>query len=336
MEQLVQQAIGDILVTGKLKKEHVAIDCGHIPVRKNEQHIHFGDHNGNPTETQLMTLDAGIFLFQKMKELSRSPKLSICFADTTKFIQDISLRKQLSELCEKGEILELLPSAYQEKIEQAKIQRKDLVFSLQTKNSNKFSVVLKKSRMFAKKKGSEKFFSKYGGILLSDTERDTLGFANPFLLSPEHESQLLKGDWWLDSDYEPHPQDLLIAPLLRLKRLGIVKLFSKSKGILCPATYAGLLLNFDNTYDHIAIYARQDDEFVAEKVLRGYVAALALVPEFNRSCISIALPNSVTGLEVAHLSREVLHEVPLVDNYAKFLHVVDQHLRIANQYNFYA
>ncbi|WP_141689810.1 hypothetical protein [Aeromonas sp. EERV15] len=81
-------------------------------------------------------------------------------------------------------------------------------------------------------------------------------------------------------------------PLIRLKKNPIINLYESGGKVLCPATYSGLLSHFDNNVDHIAIYARGDDDFIGEKIIRGVIASNILSDEFSRNCVEIIISKS--------------------------------------------
>lgn len=294
-----------------IAKNKVIIDCGHLPIHHGGNGFHFGSHGDGPSATQKITLDLGLFLYAEFKKQQKSPYLSICLTDTTKYVGDPKIRELIMEHIRNKAYEQILPSEYIEKIQEAGIERDDIHITLQTKNSNKFSNVIKKTKNTIRKYEGrhDEIAKEMNAVFLEDHEEMTFGFTNQFLLDRTKEHELFSGDWWLDETVELQNEEIVMAPAARLKKLGIIKLFSKANGILCPATYGGLLLNFDNTtHDHIAIYARNDDEFIGEKIMRGIIATSILTDNFDSNCIEITIPHQTDGLEISYLSKNLMQE----------------------------
>ena len=294
-----------------IAKHKVVVDCGHLPIHHGGDGFHFGANGDGPSATQIITLDLGLFLYSELKKQQKDPLLSICLTDTTKYVGDPKVREQIMEHILGKEYDQILPHEYIEKIEKADINRDDIHITLQTKNSNKFSNVIKKTKNTIRKFNGkhEEIAEAMNAIFLEDHDEITFGFTNQFLLDRTKEHAIFSGDWWLDETVELQKEEILMAPAARLKKLGIIKLFSKANGIHCPATYGGLLLNFDNTvHDHIAIYARSDDEFIGDKIMRGIIATSMLSENFESRCIEITIPHQADDLEISYLSKNLMQE----------------------------
>lgn len=286
--------------------EQVIVDCGHASVRS-ERGQFFVGRDGSPTATEKLSLQLGIRVVQMLRSSGREAHLSICFSDTTRQLQESDRRIELKNRIDNGTIQEILPESYLGMLKQAGIAPESCRYSLQTRNSNRFSKALKVLKCEIRKPEAtvESIFRRYGALFLNDAENDLFGFTTPFLLNPETEIQALGGSWWLNDQFEPTDRELVKAPFLRLKQMKVVNLYSRSAGILCPATYGGLLLSFEEHYDHISIYSRADDPFIGEKVLRGVLAAQVVSPGFNRTCMQITLPETGTVPEVSLVQNNV-------------------------------
>lgn len=296
-----------------ISKDNVIVDCGHLPIHHGGggDGFHFGANGDGPSVSQKITLDLGLFLYKELKKQQKHPHISICLTDTTKYVGDPKIREEIMAHIQNKNHAAILPPEYLEKIQEAGIPLENLYITLQTKNSNKFSSVIKKTKNTIRKfEGRHDEIAKeMNTIFLEDHEEVTFGFTNQFLLDRSKEHEIFSGDWWLDETVELQKEEIIMAPAARLKRLGIIKLFSKANGILCPATYGGLLLNFDNTmYDHIAIYARHDDEFIGEKIMRGIIATSMLTENFESNCIEITIPEHTDELEISYLSKHIIQD----------------------------
>lgn len=142
---------------------------------------------------------------------------------------------------------------------------------------------------------------------MTSGNNDIFSLSTPFLANTNIEDQYFQGDWWKDEDNKIKDSVLSTLPFIRLKKNPIINLYESGGKVLCPATYSGLLSHFDNNVDHIAIYARGDDEFIGEKIIRGVIASNILSDEFSRNCIQVIV--SKTGkLEVSIIrENEIKH-----------------------------
>ena len=100
--------------------------------------------------------------------------------------------------------------------------------------------------------------------------------------------------------------DLVNCPFLNVKKLGIIHVYSKSSGILCPGTYAGQMLALPPQADRIAIYSRDDDETIAEKVIRGIVASYIFDLSSTFQVHVSTLTEGATDIEQALLNKDVI------------------------------
>lgn len=266
----------------QLSAGEIVIDCGHIPV-----HFHQNRNIFAPNKSHEATLDLGLLLFKKFQK-TKNTFLSICLTDTSRFLQNGKDRENIKKLLANGEHEKLLPSNFIKKIKDAQVPFQNVVITLQTQNSNKFTNLIKKAKKDIKKMGTEKFYQSKNTILLKNDEN--FGLTCPFLFEYQDINEQLGIDWWHEEFYQISPSDLELAPLARLKKMLSINLYNKEKGILCPATYGGLLLNWANKKtDHIAIYSREDDEFITEKIARGIISTMLLEESHDHKHLVIIL-----------------------------------------------
>lgn len=253
-----------------LTSEKIVIDCGHVPVSQIDNRFEL-----NPSPSQIETLRIGCDLYDTLINRSKNPIINVCFSDTTRFIGSSNARKTLKLRCRDKSIMADLPDSYRSLI--AGIAENDVCFSLQTVNSNRFTSKIKKVKKDIRNtKNLEASFGKYNALFARDNKDVLFCFTNEFLLNTASESDILGGDWWLNEFAPLHNLDKVRAPVAPLKKIGIIALYSKDVGILCPATYAGLVVEYPDDFDHICIYSRQDDPDIAEKVIRGVISACVL------------------------------------------------------------
>lgn len=293
------------LIDTYLKKlrDNVVIDCGHVPV-SNCSKLCLENFDGNPQDTILKTLEIGLQLWKKLKEINKKPILSICLSDTSRFVESKDERGKIKELIENNSPFNYLPESFCLLLNDFQIKESDLVISLQSVNSNSYTNLIKKIKKKLKSKGNEEVYNEFGSIFLTDKQSFTFLFTNDFLLNHKEISDKLGGDWWKDDHIDITSYDCSICPDIRVKKLGVVKLYDKNKGILCPATYGGLLCNYDESYDHISIYSRADDPYIAEKIIRGIVSKEALRPSASKSYLQLIHNPELNDYEISFYKSE--------------------------------
>lgn len=290
-----------------LDNDKIIVDCGHLPLHYDNHHFGWGPHGKGPSDTQKTTLEQGLFLFKKLKEINKNPILSICITDTTKYINSKEARDKIKIEIEDGSIIKRLDPTYLELLNKHNIDKSQIAVTLQSQNSNKFSNLLKKVKKKIKKHNNLlEIYNELNAIFLTNQDGETFGFTTPYLLDTSEEIELLNGDWWLDDFYTLNDYDTSIAPMARLKKLKVINLYNQSKGILCPATYCGLMLHFGNEFSHIAIYSRKDDEYISEKISRGIISNYILNPQFSKKCITITTSDENINPEILYLDKNKL------------------------------
>jgi len=253
-----------------LTSEKVVIDCGHVPVTQVD-----GDFELSPSPSQIETLRIGCELYKTLIEFGKKPIVNVCFSDTTRFIGSSHLRKALKLRCMDKSIKADMPASYSALISQ--IAENDISFTLQTVNSNRFTSKIKRVKKDIRNTGNpEVSYEKYNALFARDNKDVLFCFTNEFLLNPSPENDILGGDWWLNEFAHLRDLDKVRAPVAPLKKIGIIALYSKTVGILCPATYAGLVIEHPDDCDHICVYSRKDDPDIGEKIIRGVISACVL------------------------------------------------------------
>ncbi|UVL01119.1 hypothetical protein [Pseudomonas sp. B21-048] len=127
----------------------------------------------------------------------------------------------------------------------------------------------------------------------------------PYLFDTDDEDSYFGGSWWKNNENQIKQSDLENCPLARLKKNPVINLYETGGRVLCPATYGGLFCQFDNSVDHIAIYARADDEFIGEKVYRGVISANLLIENFPRNCAQIII-NKEELIEYTFMEKDLM------------------------------
>lgn len=295
----------------------IVVDCGHLPLHYDNHGFGWGPHGKGPSETQKTTLVQGLFLFNKLMEIGKNPILSICITDTTKYISSKEARDQIKAEIEDRSIIKRFDSTYLELLNRYQVAEAQIAVTLQSQNSNKFSNLLKKSKKIIKNQNNlSDTYDEFNAMFLKSKDGETFGFTSPYLLDSCEEVESLNGDWWLDDFYTLNDYDTSIAPMARLKKLKVINLYNQSKGILCPATYCGLMLHFGNDFNHIAVYSRKDDEYISEKISRGIITNYLLNPLFSKKCLTITTSDENIDPEILYLDRS---KVTIKENYEDFV-----------------
>ncbi len=315
--------------------DNIVIDAGHVALGMKDGCVYFGREATGPSETETKTLRYAFEIATHLTNYGKSCSINLCFSDTSKNFQTTEQRKEIKERIFSSTGLQLLPLEYRELIEE--YPSISVRLSLQTQNSNQFTARIKQVKTDIRRLADlELIYERYSALFLRDTGNDLFGFTHPFLLNHHHEDSLMGGTWWLEESNTLHPSDISRCPFLPLKKLGIVNLHTKSAGILCPGTYAGLLLGLPDNADRIAVYSRADDELIAEKILRGVITAYTFNPSLSCRTLTVTLPVGFSEVEFSEVSRELLmnskptwpdfysqiEEMGLMSNYVSYTHLI--------------
>jgi hypothetical protein len=227
--------------------------------------------------------------------------LNIVLSDATRLMTP-NHRARLAELIEKGHARALLPASYRERL--AQVPDAALRISLQKQHVNRAEklMVRLKERLSKAALSEQGMIDVYGALFLRSLDGDLFAVSAPVLFDDEAEDAHFGARAWRSSSFVDRPEDLVAAPLAKVRRSGFIGLHEKSSGALCPATYAGYIWSQDNSLDHIAVHCRSDDEGIGEKVLRGVIAANLLVPSMNRNFLQVTLGSEGSLQEISFLS----------------------------------
>lgn len=274
-------------------RKKIIIDCGHITIFSKKDLYTYG-LLGNPSVDELKTLELGIKLLHSLKKDGKEPYLSICLSDLVGIKNGNQERNKILEDILKGKKREYLPIEYLSMLDSNGIGMDEIVISLQSKCNEKFKKIIRRVRSSILQSAdipnySESFFDEYNALFLTSIDNDLFSLSTPFLTNTDKEDQHFKGNIWREREYKIKEGLLVNLPLLRLKKNPIINLYESGGKVLCPATYGGLLCHFDNSFDHIAIASRNDDEFIGEKLNRGAIATNILVKDFSRTCVQIII-----------------------------------------------
>ncbi|MDN3504899.1 MAG: hypothetical protein P0S95_04925 [Rhabdochlamydiaceae bacterium] len=283
--------------------KNVVIDCGHISVNFNKG-LYFGQEGNIASDSEMETLEIGSKIALLLKQRLKNPVCNICFSDVSKNLKEAESRSLIKNLIRSGEVFDYLPSFYQSKISDLLKSNIRIKFSLQTANSNLFLRVLKKLKKEIRKSHDVKeVYLKHSNHFITDQAENLFGLVSPLVLDSVRENEIMGGDWWQDPSISLHPNDLLQAPLLKLKKTRTIFLFSKTDGTLCPGTYLGQIYQFEPSMDRIAIYSRKDDPAIGEKINQATIAAFHIDPKFSARCFQIVKPVMLPGFELTEISR---------------------------------
>ncbi|MEV3820311.1 hypothetical protein [Aeromonas dhakensis] len=299
------------LISSVNLKENVIIDCGHIAIFSKDSGYSFGRF-GEPSTQEMNTLIIGIELLLHLRKSGHKATLSICLSDLAGITGGNQERSAILNDFKDGIKNPYLPEEYKKALEENSLTVDDVILNLQSKGNEKFKKIIRRVRSNIIKTSedpanSKNFYKKYNALFLTSDNNDLFSLSTPFLANTNIEDQYFQGGWWKDEDNKIKDSVLSTLPFIRLKKNPIINLYESGGKVLCPATYSGLLSHFDNNVDHIAIYARGDDEFIGEKIIRGVIASNILSDEFSRNCIQVIV--SKTGkLEVSIIrENEIKH-----------------------------
>ncbi len=209
-------------------------------------------------------------------------------------------------MIESGAIAQCLPDEYLSLLEAVPLS--DIMVSLQTRHSNRFLKIIRKIKKKVEKSSKTDLYKEFKAVFLTDEENDLLAISLPFLFDTSKENSVLPDVDWNTAYYQPRGDDLVALPFLNVRRKGYIGLFEQSTGVLCPATYGGMVLNLPKDNDHICVCTRDDDPHIGEKVLRGILAINALIPDFHRKCVQLITSRNAQQCEISSVFKDDLKQ----------------------------
>lgn len=291
-------------------KDNIIIDCGHTLISTNNNLYTFGK-NGTPSSGEIESFRHGIKIFKILKKQNKKAWINLYLSDLVGIRGGNEERRYICDDIYEGNKEKYIPKQYIELLEEEDIDVKHVLVSLQSKGNTVFKKTIKKvfsdiNSIKHLPSYQESLYEKYNTLFLTSKENLTLSIFSPFLINDEKECEFFDGTWWRYEDISINNLWLVKFPLLRLKTNPIINLYESGGRILCPGTYAGLISLYDNTFDHVAVYSREDDEYIGEKVIRGVIASNTLDLSFSRNCVQLILTKD-RRVEFSYISNEDFH-----------------------------
>lgn len=295
-------------------RENVVIDCGHTTIFSSDQGYRFGIQ-GAPSESELLTFKLGVELFGALQRTDRNVLLNLCLSDLIGIQGGNDERRKIARHLQGEQKTDYIPVAYKGILENHGVPLDRVNVILQSRGNDLFKKVLRRTRSGLEQLKAanpdylHETFQQTNALFLSTENQGLFSLTTPYLYDTRVEDSYFGGAWWKDNG-TINQRDLEHCPLARLKKNPVINLYETGGRVLCPATYGGLLCQFDNTTDHIAVYARGDDEFIGEKVGRGVVAANVLIEKFSRNCAQVIV-NQEEQIEYSFIGKDVVGSASL-------------------------
>jgi hypothetical protein len=282
------------ITSEKNLRENIVIDCGHTTIFSSHDGYSFGIQ-GEPSPTEILTFELGIALHDALKRHNKNVSINLYLSDLIGIKGGNDERRKITQDIQHREKAVYIPSAYQKILAASEIPLEKVAIHLQSKGNDHFRKIIRRTRSGIEqlKSTSQNYihevFNKTNALFLSTEDQGLFSLTTPYLFDTHDEDSYFGGSWWKNNENQIKQSDLENCPLARLKKNPVINLYETGGRVLCPATYGGLLCQFDNSVDHIAIYARADDEFIGEKVYRGVISANLLIENFSRNCAQIII-----------------------------------------------
>ncbi|EJU3354583.1 hypothetical protein N4188_005063 [Salmonella enterica] len=291
-------------------RDNIIIDCGHTLISTNNKSYSFGK-NGTPSPGEIESFRYGIKIFKTLKNSNKNARINLYLSDLVGIRGGNKERRCIYAEIHDGNKEKYIPKQYIELLVAEDIDYNDILINLQSKGNTVFKKTIKKvchdiNSIKHHPSYQESLYEKYNTLFLTSKENSTLSIFSPFLMNDEKECDFFDGTWWRYEDININNLWLIKLPLLRLKINPIINLYESGGRMLCPATYAGLISLYDNSFDHVAVYSREDDEYIGEKVIRGVIASNALDLSFSRNCIQVILTKD-RQVELSYISNDDFH-----------------------------
>ncbi len=290
-------------------RENIVIDCGHTTIFSSDQGYRFGIQ-GTPSETESLTFKLGVEIYQALQRTNKNVVLNLCLSDLVGIKGGNDERRKITQDLQGERKSAYIPIAYQHILDSHEVPLDSVNVILQSRGNDLFKKILRRTRsgieqLKAVDQGYvHETFQQTNALFLSTENQGMFSMTTPYLYDTQVEDAYFGGAWWKDHG-SINQRDLEHCPLVRLKKNPVINLYETGGRVLCPATYGGLLCQFDNTTDHIAVYARADDEFIGEKIGRGVVAANVLIEKFSRNCAQVIV-NQEGQIEYSFIEKNAV------------------------------
>jgi hypothetical protein len=303
------KSIVQVITLQKEFRENIVIDCGHTTIFSSDQGYQFG-LQGTPSKTETLTFKLGVEIYQALVRTNRNVLLNLCLSDLVGIKGGNDERRKITQGLKGEQKSAYIPEAYKNLLDAYDVPLDRVNIILQSTGNKLFKKILNRTRS-----GIEQLkvvdqgyvhetFQQTNALFLSTENQGLFSLTTPYLYDTQVEDAYFGGAWWKDHGLI-NQRDLEHCPLARLKKNPVINLYETGGRVLCPATYGGILCQFDNATDHIAVYARGDDEFIGEKVGRGVVAANVLIEHFARNCAQIII-NQEEQIEYSFIEKNAV------------------------------
>lgn len=284
------------ITSQKSLRENIVIDCGHTTLFSSHDGYSFGI-KGEPSPTEVLTFKLGVKLYDALKHHDKNVSINLYLSDLVGIKGGNDERRKITQDIQHNKKIAYIPATYKNILAESEIPLDKVAIHLQSKGNDLFRKIMRRTRSglellkLTHPNYIEEVFKKTNSLFLTTEDQGLFSLSTPYLFDTQDEDAYFGGSWWRNSESQIKQSDLENCPMARLKKNPVINLYETGGRVLCPATYGGLLCHYDNSVDHIAIYARADDEFVGEKVYRGVISASLLVENFSRNCAQIIINN---------------------------------------------
>ncbi|WP_248799221.1 hypothetical protein [Pseudomonas sp. MWU13-2105] len=303
------KSIVQVITLQKEFRENIVIDCGHTTIFSSDQGYRFGIQ-GAPSETEILTFKLGVEIYEALRRTNKNVLLNLCLSDLIGIKGGNDERRKITQDLQGEQKSTYIPAAYRQILDAYDVALDRVKVILQSRGNDLFKKILRRTRSGIEQLKAvdpgyvHETFQQTNALFLSTENQGMFSLTTPYLYDTQAEDAYFGGAWWKDHG-SINQRDLEHCPLARLKKNPLINLYETGGRVLCPATYGGLLCQFDNTTDHIAVYARSDDEFIGEKIGRGVVAANILIEEFSRNCAQVIV-NQEQQIEYSFVEKSAV------------------------------
>ncbi|EKZ8998571.1 hypothetical protein RE762_004443 [Salmonella enterica] len=271
----------------------VVIDCGHILIFSKDEAYSFGK-TGTPSVGEIDSFRYGVKIFNLLQGLNKRVWINLYLSDLVGINGGNKERRDIYDEIENGNKEKYIPQQYIDLLKEGNVDIKYVNINLQSKGNEVFKKIIKKTYKEINSikhipEYHKSLYEKYNALFLTSIDNNTFSIFSPFLIDDKNENEFFDGTWWRYENISINNLWLVKLPLLRLKVNPVINLYESGGRVLCPSTYAGMVSLYDNSFDHIAVYSREDDDYIGEKIIRGVIAVNVLDLSFSRNCIQVIL-----------------------------------------------